>query len=192
MAEIIVGTGTTDQIYIPLRTSRDYSYSQVIFTQTQIGASAPITISGIQWYYNDTSAFTSSIEVFLNHTTKDEFDSVTDYVTSGLNSVYTGSFSASASPGWYGVTLDTDFDYDNSNNLLISVDTAITTTYGTYDWLSTTYTNYQGLSTYSDTDIDPESPSGTQGYRQYAPNTKIIYTFTPTVARKQSSFFFIN
>jgi hypothetical protein len=59
----------------------------------------------------------------MGHTTKTNFSSTSDWVAlANLTEVYSGTVSTPSGAGWYTITLDTEFNYNNSNNLVIALD----------------------------------------------------------------------
>jgi|GEM_PF-1351030 len=121
-AQLQVGTGTNELQNMPFDPYFGYSYSQSIYTASEINTSG--TITEIQYYFSGTSLLPNSqdITVYLGYTTKSEFASNTDWEpVSGLTASYTGGIPVTG-PGWISLTLDTPFDYNGTDNLLIAID----------------------------------------------------------------------
>lgn len=115
---ITVGTGTRSSSYVPLYPNNNYSLSQQIYTSEEIGRAGQIT--SIAFYNYDTGS-ERNCDIYLSHTTKQSFDSSSDWVTvAESDKVYSGTVNLSS--GWTVIDFDTPFQYDGSQNLLLTVD----------------------------------------------------------------------
>ncbi|MBQ4386897.1 MAG: fibronectin type III domain-containing protein [Prevotella sp.] len=116
---VSVGNGTTGSSYLPSCTFSAYSMSQQIYTSAEIGKAGLIT--SIAFYNYDTGS-RRTYDIYLSHTTKQAFDSQTDWVKIAAdNKVYSGTVWLAQSQ-WTVIDLDTPFQYDGSQNLLLTVD----------------------------------------------------------------------
>ncbi len=118
--QITVGTGTSNN-YIPVYPYYGYSYSQMLYLQTEIMAAGDITT--LQFYFHGTSLSSSNNwTIYLGHTSKTAFSSSTDWIpVTSLTEVYSNTFVSPSGDGW--ITFDiTDFAYNNTDNLVIAVD----------------------------------------------------------------------
>ena len=118
-----IGDGTATTKYFPIDGWFHFSYSQQIYTQSQINYAGDIT--KIRFYYASGS-LTNSQEwrIYLGHTQKTEFTSTSDWETpADLTEVYDGDVSSMLpTPGnWMEITLTTPFNYNNSDNLIVAV-----------------------------------------------------------------------
>jgi hypothetical protein len=171
--EVELGTGTYDAS-LPMELWYCYSYSQTIYLASEI---YPGQIQQIGWQFNGLYSTTESVAIYMGHTTKTAFSSSTDWVPySDLTLVYNGSLSLS-SAGWYMIDLDTPFNYNGTNNLVVAVDKNT----GTY-WSSsnnfycTAMGTARSLQYYQDSyDILPSSPGSAYSTTAYIPNTRIHY-----------------
>ena len=104
----------------------DYSYTQQIYLQSEINAAGPgvpITITAIDFYYHGPSSWTDQVVIYMGHTSMSVFTYVDDWVSTGsMTPVYSGSFTVTSTNGWKTITLDTPFEYNNTNNLVIAFD----------------------------------------------------------------------
>ncbi|WMI68771.1 choice-of-anchor L domain-containing protein [Mangrovimonas sp. YM274] len=123
-AQVAIGSGTLESENAPFEPFYGYSYSQTVYLASEINASG--TITDIQWYYSGTSAMPNSQElvIYMAESPKSEFDSNTDWEPiDSFTEVYSGGITVTAgSPGWVQITLDTPFDYANTDNLIIAVE----------------------------------------------------------------------
>gem|GEM_PF-2539789 len=152
---IQIGTGTVTSAHLPIEPFWGYTYSQVIYLPSEIGRAGSIT--EIRYQYNGFENFTDSVTVYMGLTDKDGFLGLSDWVpVSEMTQVYTGLFSVSNSAGWYSISLDTPFSYDNSYSLVVAVDENRSDYHGSEsEFLCTGVSGVRGLSFYSD-DINPD------------------------------------
>ena len=120
---VTIGDGTATTRRLPIDGYYHFTYSQQIYTQSQINYAGDIT--KIRFYYASGS-LTNSEEwrIYLGHTQKTEFTSTSDWETpADLTEVYDGDVSSLLpTPGnWMEITLTTPFNYNNSDNLIVAV-----------------------------------------------------------------------
>ncbi|MDY4789605.1 MAG: fibronectin type III domain-containing protein, partial [Bacteroidales bacterium] len=174
--EITIGNGTSTTSYVPMYCNYDYSYSQTIYTSSEIIGG---TISQIAYYMTSSTSRTEVIDIYAGNTTKNSFSSTTDYVPlSSLTQVYSGS--CTFVQGWNYITLTTPFIYNGTDNLVIAVDKN-TGGYSSRSWQSHTASFTSCMYFYQDnTNIDPNSPTTTSSYNRGTnserPNTKFVIT----------------
>jgi hypothetical protein len=169
MAQITVGTGTSTTSTNPISSCYGYSYSEQIYLQSEIGAGGNITT--VSFYMNTKPATTASSEdwtIYMGHTTKADYTSTTDWITStGLTQVFTGTVSYPANGNWMTITLTTPFAYNNTDNLVIAVDENMAGYNCSVNWnYTSTSTNYRSIYYRSDvTNPNPTAPPmGTRTY----------------------------
>lgn len=117
IVEIGDGTGTSD--YMPICMNSNYSIVQQIYTADEIGIAG--TISSVGFYYDYNYPFSMpGIQMYMMHTAKDAFESgLVDVVAfDSASLVYEGDFAATEA-GWLTLTLDTPFEYNGIDNLVI-------------------------------------------------------------------------
>ena len=116
---VSVGSGTTSSSYLPSCTFCTYSMSQQIYTSEEIGKAGKIT--SIAFYNYDTGS-ERNYDIYLSHTSKTAFDGSTDWVTvTESNKVYSGTVWLEQGV-WTVIDLDTPFQYNGTQSLLITVD----------------------------------------------------------------------
>ena len=120
---VIIGTGTTTTATFPIHGLWNYSYSQQIYTQSQINYTGEI--EKVRFFYvSGTITNCKDWTIYMGHTDKTSFDTGTDWISpSELTEVFSGDVSSflPATNNWMEIPLDTVFDYNNSNNLVIAV-----------------------------------------------------------------------
>ena len=164
--DVTIGSGSSTNAYIPTYAYYKYSLTEQIFTAAEIGQSG--TITAISFKVSNAKSTTRTLAVYMKHTTKTSFTSKKGWeAVSSSNLVYSGSVTFSAS-GWTTITLNTPFEYNGTNNLLLAVDDNT----GSYVssssdspkfYVYSTGTN-RALRVYSDnTNYNPSSPSSYSG-----------------------------
>jgi hypothetical protein len=115
-----IGTGTSTTSYVPFYGFYDYSWSQAIYLQSEIGSA--VQIDGISYYVDNTPSSYKMLNqsVYLKHTTLTSFpDETYDNPSSaGFTQVYNGSNTWNGS-GWHEITFDTPFAYNGTDNLIV-------------------------------------------------------------------------
>ncbi len=157
-AQVTIGTETATDQGLPIEPYFGYSYSQVIYLQSEIGASGDITT--LTWDFAGNSISSSNDwTVYIGHTTKTEFASVSDWVdVSTLTQVFSGTVTVDANDK---VVVDiTDFTYNNTDNLIIAVDENASGYNGSGDdFYCSSVSSFRGLEFHSDSNNpDPTSP----------------------------------
>ena len=90
--------------------------------QNEINSSGDIDQILLEWDGSETES--RSWKIFMGHTSKGSYTSTTDWVSSsGLTQVFNGTVSLAGIGSSYFVTitLDTNFSYNNSDNLIIAI-----------------------------------------------------------------------
>ncbi|OPZ98233.1 MAG: MAM domain protein [Bacteroidetes bacterium ADurb.Bin408] len=109
--------------------------------------------------------------IYLGHTTKTYFSSYTDWEAySNLIQVYSGIVSSNPPAGWYEITLDTPFSYNNTYNLIIAIDEnkAGYDSFTQYSLIFTPAQTNRAISYHSDvTNPNPASPGTASGRYAY-------------------------
>lgn len=125
-AQITLGGGSTTvggEVPVPISTYYGYSWVQQIFTKTEINASGPGTITGLKFYIGASKSIANSDDwkVYLGHTTKTDFTSLTDWIpVTQLTEVFASAVVNNS--GVVEFTLSTPFNYNNVDNLVLAID----------------------------------------------------------------------
>jgi len=121
-------TGGSDAREVPLYEFYEYYWTGAILLQSDINLKGQIRKLA---FYNQNAISTfysnSSITIKLGHMSSSIFPSSSvpeDFSTitgvSNLTTVFQGSISRSGGVGWTEITLDTPFNYNNSDNLIMN------------------------------------------------------------------------
>ena len=177
--QVQVGNGTSGQNIAPINLYYNYSYTQQIYTATQINGdcSLPGTIESISFYYAGSVTKTHPITVFMKTTDKTSFSSNTDWETVTADDiVYDANWTVSTA-GWVTITLNEPFAYDGESNLLIAIDKEYGDSYSNQSFRYTAVTNNQVIHYRSDsTNPDPYSPTTATGTSANLPNIQFNMT----------------
>ena len=116
--EIFGAGGTANNQYLPGYNYYNYSYTQQIYTATEIGMAG--TINSVS-FKNTGTEKTRTYKVYMALTTKSSFTDGNDWVAmSDGDKVFEGSVTFTAAGDWTVITLDDPFAYDGTSNLIIS------------------------------------------------------------------------
>ena len=127
MAQSITVLDSTYTVYnysaTPIDELYDYSYTQVIYRQTDIQGSG--TITSLKYYFGGTSLSNSdSVLVYLGNTAWDEFNYTIGrelVPVARMDSVFKGKMTYGALPGSVTITLTKPFVYNSDSNLVVAV-----------------------------------------------------------------------
>ena len=113
---------TATTYYYPVNNYYNYTLSETIITAEEIGM--PMTITGIKFYYNYSSATTNktNVDIYLQHTTKSAFSGNTNVEALSATAVKVYHGHLNCSQGWNTFTFDTVFEYNGNDNLMVIVD----------------------------------------------------------------------
>lgn len=119
--QVIVGSGTIENEYLPIAPFYKTCYSQTIYTQSELNHDG--AIYSLKWHYNGASLFNTPVVISLGTTDLNEFAENTSWVAaSTLTEVFNGTMSLPSTDGWVEITLDTPFNYNNTQNLVVAID----------------------------------------------------------------------
>ncbi len=175
---VYIGSGEDYASALPgcTSTSVKSSVTQQIYTADEIGGAGYINSIA---FYNDGNQQTSTYSVYLKHTTKSSFESVSDWESvSSSDMVYSGQFVFPIGK-WTTLEFDSPFNYDgNSNLVLVVFDNSgkRNPVFGrAYDG-----NGYQALYVYSTTDVlDPLNIVASTGNRVLKKNQIILDIIDP-------------
>ena len=118
--EPIIGTGTSTQNALPFGNYYKYSTTEAIYKSSEIGCKG--SIKSIAYYVNSASSFNCTVKIYMAHKSASTFSSATNYVPyNDLKLVYSKSGNIGTATGWATYTLDTPFEYNGTDNLVIVV-----------------------------------------------------------------------
>ena len=108
---------------IPTNIYYNYSYTQQIYQAAEIDGAK--SINGISFQYFYATEETRNIDVYLGHTQKSAFSNNSDWIPlNNLTLVYSGNitFNNLGEDYWMEIPLNTVFDYNGEDNLVLVVD----------------------------------------------------------------------
>lgn len=158
----------------------EYTWNQMIILQSEINQNGLIT--AIQFEWDGFSSYSSeNWEIWMAHTTKTSFDNTTDWVsTASMYQVFDNTFNIPASAGFFQIDLDTDFGYNNTENLIIGVKRKTGTELSSSaEFYSVTGKTNRTLQDESISDISTTSP-GTGTLVDELPSLKLVVETTNT------------
>ncbi len=168
-----VGTGTSySNSYGPVNDYWNYGYRQIIYPAASIGASGTISSIAFQYQYSTAMSRKNNVTIYMGHTSLSTFSSSTDWINiNSLEPVYSGPMNCSQ--GWNTFTLNTPFNYNGTDNLVM----AILDNSGNYDGSSYAFYYTTGSGTvqlYLQNDDSPYNPNspGSGSTSSYYPNTQ--------------------
>lgn len=116
-----VGSGDFSLYYTPMA---DYynSYTQMLYTPSELGVSAPTQISSISFQHRGGTADNRQVHVYMGTTYQSTFDG-TVIDTSMLTCVFGGSLSIaqSSDTGWATIPLQQPYAYQPNANLVVAI-----------------------------------------------------------------------
>ncbi len=175
---IEIGSGDVISQNMPWEPYYRYTYTQTIYTGSQLVNTGGPRITELNYHFNGFSAFTDSIRVYIGYTNLNEFPTNTSWVPyDSLSLVYDGQVSTEAQDSWVNIVLQNPFFYTPGRNIVIGVHEYLAGNYHTNsdEFFCTLTTTNKSLNYYNDTtNPNPMSPpSGT--LKTYIPNTRILF-----------------
>ena len=160
---IIIGSGTSTNVYLPSYSYYKYSLTQQIYTNEELGGGG--SINSIS-FYNAGETKTRSYDFYLVPTEKTAFESATDWIVASESQlVFSGEVTMNAN-AWTCLQFETPFLYDGVSNIALIVDDN-SGNWSNSPHMSCRVFNAQGTQSvrvYSDnTNYDPYDPSGYVG-----------------------------
>ena len=148
------GTSTTNGNYVPTSVYYNYSLTQQIYTQAELGEAGNITAISFN-YGSSTASGSRTMNIYMSHTTSSTITSWSTVSSSQL--VYSGS--VDFTQGWNTLTLTTPFAYNGTSNILITVDDNTGSYNGNYSFY--TYSTGANRAIYYRSDTSDPTPTGT-------------------------------
>ena len=120
--EIEIGTDN-QEINLPANFNYNYSFSQSIFLQSEIDRTNQ-EFKKVYFYYNGADQFTNEREftIYMKHTSLTELSTWEDIST--FDSLTTVTLDLTTE-GWYEINLGTSFQYNNTDNIVIGINTSL-------------------------------------------------------------------
>ncbi len=177
--EDVVEVGTNNDFgtsRIPINCYYSYSYSQSIYLQSELNNNGNIT--KISYHFKNSVGQTpenhvDSVKVFMGHTTQSKFVATAFVPGDDFQEVFDGVVTITEADQWIDITLDTPFEYNNTDNLIVAVKEYKSGSYLNSDYFYETETSdNMSASYYSD-----NSQINNIATPEYAP--KYLYTSRP-------------
>jgi len=184
---IQVGTGTGTTGNTPIYAYFGYSYSQQIYTASEIqsaGASGPQEVSAIRFYFdNGDNSNSNNWTVYMANSSKVSFDSNSDWAdASQMQNVFSGTVNMLGGGNWIEVILSTPFQWDGNSNIIVAIDEN-QSGYSSWpggNWQKSDLGANRSIYVSSDwTNFDPLSPPSASGRNGYVPNIQFEMTPAP-------------
>jgi hypothetical protein len=118
-----VGNGTGTTYYIPLNGYYKYSFSEQLFTTSELGT-IDGTIPCIAFQYFYATPQDKDIIIYMGNTSKNSFANSSDWISiNSMTKVFEGTvtFTNAGEGNWVNIPLDIPFEYDGSSNIVIAV-----------------------------------------------------------------------
>jgi hypothetical protein len=183
--DVQIGSGTSTSSNLPITSYYGYSYSQQIYTASELntaGITGQAQISKIR-FYKTTGDLGNSLtlwDVYLGNTTKTSFSSTSNWVEySDLQQVYSGVVTNSGDNAWYEITFSTPFIWDGISNLVVAIDEnqagyASNNAYWQISNLGTSRSLYYRSDS---NNPNPASPPNATGSYNYVNNMQVVATY---------------
>ncbi|MCF8218790.1 MAG: lamin tail domain-containing protein, partial [Bacteroidales bacterium] len=179
---VSVGQGTATQNYTPAYGYYDYSWSAMIFEASEIASSGPIDTIG--FYVDNTPSNYDMIDqrIYIAHISNSEFASAAKPDPSTMDYVFQGDLTYDGN-GWKNIALDTPFDYNGNDHLLIYVENHDGSWSSGYpQWQSTAVTGDKVKYNYQDNSF----PAANGTFQSERPNTRFVGAGSTCVSPRDS------
>lgn len=124
---VTIGSGTETSGDFPTYAYCDYSYTQQLYTASELGTTAGAIVNIGFYYQKDEYAwepideFTRTLDIYIVSTDKTAFDDENDWMSvTSSDLCFSGSVTFKADE-WTTITLDNPFAYDGNSNIVIAV-----------------------------------------------------------------------
>ena len=159
----LVGTTSSTSYQIPLNTLYNNSYSQQLVLASEMNGPTILNSISFEYAYSQPMSYKTGVKIYIGHTTSSSMSAWVPTTTHQL--VYTGDLNCTTM-GWNEFDFDTDFNYNGTDNIVITV----VDTSGDYYSSSETFRTHSatGMTRYAYTDSPltiPPSTAYTMSYR---------------------------
>jgi hypothetical protein len=179
---VTVGSVWEGVYNFPIHTVFAYNYTQQIYTQSQINQQGQI--SKIRFYHDVAGSMVNSHDwvIYMGHVARSSFASTTDWEPAAdLTQVFSGSVLSNFPPDgqWMEIILDTPFNYNNTDNLVVAVYENTPMWGETVIWGGFTSGDAMGLYYYDDmTDPDVNNPPPAIGMNAQIAAIQLVFPDT--------------
>ncbi|MBQ3804719.1 MAG: DUF2436 domain-containing protein [Prevotella sp.] len=176
--KLTIGSGTGSDSCLPFYNLYNYSLTQQIYTEEELGEAG--LIHSIDFKNVSNAACTRNIDIYMVNTDKTIFENDSAWISAtAADLVFSGEVTFAAG-SWTGIELDNPFDYDGLSNVAIIVDDNTGSWYSSIKFLAQETGDYSSLYARDDnTNYNPASPGSYNGYRsEYKNVIRILKTAT--------------
>ncbi len=176
--QFTLSESTDANTYIPIRLdswdNNNYSFSEQIFLQSEIGSSG--YIDTVRFRTANGSSVTRGVKVYIGHTARSGFVYGTGVVPLGQQQlVYQGPF-VFAADAWVTIPLQTPFDYDGSSNLVLTV---VDTTGTYFEDRNYFVVNYEGFNcAISSNSYEPINIDNSNNFNYWSNRNMVMFSKT--------------
>lgn len=120
----IIGNGTGTSYYIPVNSFYKYSYTQQIFSASEISSTPGTIVSAAFQYFYASPLAANHIEVYMANTNQSTFASGNSWIPgSSLTQVYSGplTFNNTGDSSLVNIDFDNAFEWDGHSNVVLAV-----------------------------------------------------------------------
>ena len=110
---LTIGSGYASSSHVPVKPNYKYSFSEQIYTASEIGSAG--TFYSLGFYNNGSDPQTRTLDVYVAFTDKNEFINMTED-----DKVFSGEVTF-AKDEWTTITFDKPLEYDGTQNMIIAV-----------------------------------------------------------------------
>ncbi len=173
----------TSVYYIPVNAYYNYTYSQMIYSSSEIGSEKNISKIAFNYAYATPLTTKTNCTIYMGNTSQSQFagEEMTNFVPfSQLHKVYTGSLNSVQ--GWNWIELDSAFHYNGTDNLVIAIDDNSGAYNGSYYhfYCTSTGNKYRSLTFYSDnSNPDPTQSSFSGNKKRMRMRPDIVFEGCP-------------
>lgn len=183
-----IGSSTSNSGVVPIRTDLDYSYTQQIYTATEMasaGVTGQVSITKLRYYLvNNSTTNSNNWTIYMGNTTRTEFSNSSDWEPiANLSTNYSGTVTPPASGNWMEIVLDIPFEWNGIDNIIIAIDqNQAGSSVSNSDWQVSLKGDNRSIYYFSGlTDADPMSPPTASGIFDKVNN--IQFDVSPIIAQ---------
>jgi hypothetical protein len=173
--DITIGSGSSTSTDLPSNVWYKYATSQQIYTSEEFGDAGTITAIGFKYNGDDTSG-ERTFDIYMTHTSSSTLSS---WVAVNADSkVYTGT-KTFTSEEWYIIPLDTPFEYNGTDNVIITFDDNTGNYEGSNGRAFYTYSTDSNRAIYYRNDYNnqnPLNPTSSYSATQIQSNNQLMLT----------------
>lgn len=176
-----IGGGTGSFGNLPIYSCFGYSYSQQIYTASEVAGAIGTNnlITKIKFYVQSTAsnqALYNQWVVYMGNTTVANFPTTTSWIPlANIQQVYSGTLPTMTGGTWVELTLNNPFVWDGTSNIVIAVDENVTGYSCTQNWGNYTAGANRGILYYADgTNPVPASPPTANARYSDIPRVQLV------------------